>query len=223
MNMTRLFNPLVRLIALALIAAPWQQPISASSAVTKRTLAQPLCGSPLELRPVFSDFDGDNKIDRARLTARGQYKNIQVALSNAPHRSLFFDTGVLDYGRLLTGDVDRDNDEDLIWVSQNHPKKIVLWLSDGQGDFSLISEPPPDAQQLTALLSQDSESKLAEGADSLDLSAVLTPSDATELELPKPLAILIAPLLLRERSDQPVIGAPFLSVLSRRGPPRRLA
>ncbi len=57
--------------------------------------------------PLFSDFDGDNKLDQAVLFSDGAQKNIRIALGKFVWKSLFFDSGVLDRGRLvarLTGD-----------------------------------------------------------------------------------------------------------------------
>src|SRR5215471_12028066 len=77
--------------------------------------------------PVFADFDGDNKLDRASLSSNGQFKTIHVALGNSSRHSLSFDSDVADRGALISGDVDADGDLDLIWISQS-ARKFVTWL-----------------------------------------------------------------------------------------------
>src|SRR5262245_53707975 len=43
--------------------------------------------------PVFSDFDGDNRIDQASLSSKGTFKNIHVVLGkSSSSRSLSFES-----------------------------------------------------------------------------------------------------------------------------------
>jgi hypothetical protein len=86
--------------------------------------------------PVISDFDGDNKLDRASLSSHGEVKTIHVAFGKSTSRSLTFKSSVSEHGHLISGDVDEDGDLDLIWVSQTAEKFVAL-LGDGRGHFSL--------------------------------------------------------------------------------------
>jgi len=86
--------------------------------------------------PVFSDFDGDNKLDQAELISNGSQKSIHVSLGKFSWTSLSFDSGVTDRGHLVSDDVDLDGDADLVWISQSSPQTVVLWLGDGRGNFS---------------------------------------------------------------------------------------
>src|SRR5262245_47777559 len=72
--------------------------------------------SPFSLysQPVFSDFDGDNKLDTVEFSSIGTEKHIHVTLGNFVWKSLSFDSGVQDRGRLMSDDFDRDGDADLI-------------------------------------------------------------------------------------------------------------
>src|SRR5215471_20804695 len=63
--------------------------------------------------PLFSDFDGDHQIDRAELFSNGAQKSIHVSLGKFSWKSLSFDSGVPDRGRLVSDDIDSDGDQDL--------------------------------------------------------------------------------------------------------------
>jgi hypothetical protein len=88
--------------------------------------------------PLFSDFDGDNKLDQAELFSYGSLKSIHVSFGKFVWKYLSFDSGVQDRGRLVSDDVDSDGDEDLVWISQDSPT-LVMWLGDGHGGFSRAS------------------------------------------------------------------------------------
>src|SRR5262249_2586172 len=223
MKKPKLLNQIAGLIAAALIVAPWLLAVSASEGAIHRVEPNPRRITLLEYLPVFSDLDGDRKIDRAELTSKGQYKNIQIDFSNSPSISLTFDTGILDRGKLVSGDIDNDNDEDLIWISQSQPKKLIFWLSDGHGNFTLAKEPPPDTQKVNALLGKDSESKLFGEAGILELPIAVLPSDSTELEWPKQPVILAFSTTPFEQNEEHTLSALFLSVLRKRGPPTSLS
>src|SRR5262249_27297359 len=90
--------------------------------------------------PLFSDFDGDKKLDQAQLFSNGAQKSIHVSLGNSSSKSLYFDSGVQDHGRLVSDDIDSDGDTDLVWISQSHPRRFVTWLGDGRGNFALAGE-----------------------------------------------------------------------------------
>src|SRR5262249_29708309 len=66
--------------------------------------------------PLFSDFDADNKIDHVELFSDGAEKHIRVSLGKFAWKSLSFDSGMQDPGRLMSDDIDSDGDTDIVWV-----------------------------------------------------------------------------------------------------------
>lgn len=223
MRKSNLVNRVSGLIAIALVVAsclPFstsglpanQQPHSLSN-----RLALPQ--SPL----AFSDFDGDNKSDRAELFSNGQHKNIQISFGNSSLKSLSYDTGTTDPGKLFCRDLDGDNDDDLFWVSQSFPRKFLFWINDGQGNFTLDEDFQPDLPTQKALLGDGSDSSLRQGMDDQNLSCAIPSPDSRELATitlqltahPTP-----APL---SRTDEGHVVSPSQSVYYRRGPPADLS
>src|SRR5712691_1858545 len=131
MRTSRLFRTLKLLFLTAVVVAgPWlfATPVHADSPF-------------LSLRPVFSDFDGDNHLDQARLSSHGSHKQIHVHLQESSSKTLSFDSGMSDPGSLLLGDIDRDGDADLVWMSQSDSPVVVFWMGDGHGNFTFINDP----------------------------------------------------------------------------------
>src|SRR5262249_55086294 len=84
----------------------------------------------------LADFDGDTRVDEAKLTVSGRNKKVEIRLSKAAAvTSLDFETLTSDQGSLFAEDIDQDGDEDLIWSDLLHPDQVVVWLDDG-GHFS---------------------------------------------------------------------------------------
>ncbi len=84
---------------------------------------------------VGTDFDGDMKPDVVVETAAGRGHVLQIRFSSQiPTASLAFD-GTGPGVRILSRDVNRDNDADLIITSCTSPVPIAVFLGDGKGHF----------------------------------------------------------------------------------------
>ena len=177
--------------------------------------------STADAQPVFSDFDGDNKLDQAELFSNGRQKNIQVAFGKFEWKSLSFDSGVQDRGRLVSDDIDSDGDTDLLWVSQSYPRRFVLWLGDGRGNFSRFTGREED--RLKVLLNWNSEARLAGDDDEEQPSCILQSSGAVAM----PAGSSLSPYIRSGRSplaEQPSgIHPACLSVILKRGPPSKVS
>lgn len=87
----------------------------------------------------LADFDGDDRVDEARLGGFGRNKSIEIYLSHTKARALLhFDTQTSECGSLFTRDIDNDGDNDLIWTDLLHPDDVVIWLDDGTGRFESV-------------------------------------------------------------------------------------
>ena len=64
------------------------------------------------------DFDADAAQDRATLQSNGFDKTIRIRFGNARRSQIAFTAPVDGSGSLITGDIDRDGDVDLIWVGK---------------------------------------------------------------------------------------------------------
>lgn len=171
--------------------------------------------------PVFSDFDGDNKLDRAALSSEGPLKTIHIAFGKSSWSSLSFDSGVSDPGRLVAGDVDGDGDADLIWVSQSDSRKFAAWLGDDRGNFSIGTDSELDFPRMEALLG-DAGSGLTSHSIGCEPLGVLP--NTIFIALPtfpdSPYTLLSEISLLT--AQPPAVCLLFLSVLKKRGPPSKL-
>ena len=215
-----LFPKLSLLVPAAVVLVPWLLAVFGFG-WTSHNLHP--AGFSLSARPVFSDFDGDHKLDQAELSSRGRFKTIYVTLGKSSWRSLFFDSVVSDKGRLVSGDLDNDGDDDLIWMSQGNPEEFVIWLGDGRGDFSIATKPEANLHRIHALLNDEAPSGLSDNSTGRELSC----------------ALLLAPVwigLLKTQYQFHIVSAqtwqpnqtraasmPYLSVLRKRGPPSELS
>ena len=100
--------------------------------------------SPARLRfgqsIALSDFDADGLVDVARLDTSGSHKNVAILLSASRKLSfLHFDSRGVGNGTLLAQDVDNDGAPDLVWTDLLREDSVVVWLSDGSGDFEQVT------------------------------------------------------------------------------------
>jgi hypothetical protein len=171
--------------------------------------------------PVFSDFDGDNKLDQAELISNGSQKSIHVSLGKFAWTSLSFDSGVSDRGHLVSDDFDRDGDADLVWISQSSPETIVLWLGDGRGNFSRANE--HEAGRIEALLVRAEQPRITDDSSEDASPSVLQPT--TEIALTPNSFVSLQ--ILCERfscaSQLTIRPSALLSTLRDRAPPSRLS
>jgi hypothetical protein len=171
--------------------------------------------------PLFSDFDGDHKLDQAELFSDGAQKSIHVSLGKFAWTSLSFDSGVQDRGRLVSGDIDSDGDADLVWVSQSYPRTFVAWLGDGRGNFSIDTR--HDRAPAQAMLETRQQTRLAGDPDDRDSTAVL---QTTTVVAAHPSVLLFGDIRSERYTIVPQrrgISATCLSVLRKRGPPSHFA
>jgi hypothetical protein len=170
--------------------------------------------------PILSDFDGDHTVDQAELLSNGTQKDIYVSFGKSSWKSLTFNSGAEDRGRLFSEDLDRDGDTDLIWISQYSPLKYAVWLGDGQGNFSLAAGHDHDPTQ--SLLGNNRQTHVAENSvdgesdDLLQAPTViaLQPSSSAFHEIQATRSALVTPLTVN--------CAACLSVVRKRGPPSQL-
>jgi len=174
----------------------------------------------LNAHPLFGDFDGDRRLDRAELHLAGAHRCIRVSLGDSRESHLEFGGAAQLNGALLTGDVNRDNKPDLIWVPHLDSEPAVVWLSDGLGHFAKAADDSIRARLREIL--DDSDHRLV--GDARGEVSCLTPDPvSTELarsanvdnEIPNALPI-------SWRDDRRELRLP-LSYLRERGPPLHVA
>src|SRR5215204_1430388 len=107
-----------------------------------------------------ADFDGDHLPDRAELVSGGFQKSIHLTLSSPWVTSLQFSSETQQPGSILAEDIDRDSDNDLIWVSDQQPANTALWLNNGIGGLARVSEPAAYAAEIKRLVAGDSRNRL---------------------------------------------------------------
>jgi hypothetical protein len=212
---TPILGKAFRFFLIALLLVPWLHVVPAYSTPRQTT---PTFGSGLFVHdlPVFSDFDGDDKLDQAALSSDGRLKEIHVTLGTSSWSSLTFDSGVPERGRLVSGDIDGDGDVDLVWVAASDTTRHVTWFADGRGHFSTGRE--PEFRRIEPLLG-NSESLLADNSDSQELACVpLSASLVAPQNLVHDHHVSLAETWLAAAQPR-VISPSCLSVLRKRGPP----
>jgi hypothetical protein len=129
---------------LGLSWGPWQE----SSSLNRAPLPMPL---PLPAQAT-ADFDGDRLPDRAELVSNGLQKNIRLTLSSHQAPSLRFFSETQRPGSIYAEDIDRDSDNDLIWVSDQQSIHTALWLNNGIGELARVSNPAAYATEIKRLV-----------------------------------------------------------------------
>src|SRR5262249_24469014 len=176
----------IGLITVALMIAPWLRCVFVSD--LKFSARRGACSyAQLYPRPLLADLDGDALLDESELSSTGQYKTIRISLSASRTRSLSFDPGTPDTGRLVSGDIDHDNDQDLVWYSQIDPAKIFFWLNDGKGSFGLatryqLSDRRTDLD-LNSLLSLETDAHLSGQQQNSGTTRALRADDSVAFDL----------------------------------------
>jgi len=159
----------------AVLCLPWS-PRQESSPLNRAPLPIPLT---LPAQAV-ADFDGDRLPDRAELVSDGFQKSIQLTFSSRRAPSLHFSFESLQPGSIYTEDIDRDSDDDLIWVSDGQSAHTALWLNNGIGELARVSDPSAYATEIKSLV--DGESR--NGSLSSSASGRLRATAASGFHLP---------------------------------------
>jgi len=210
----------------ALILAPWLliawTPVRHPSGVPAN--ATRLLSLPPAF-PIYTDFDGDHKPDKAELFSSGLAKIIEISFGNSRRGHLRFNTESSDQGELLTLDINHDNYPDLVWVSGAQPRKTKVWLGDGEGNFEVAKDSESYAAEINALLGTSDNSGSQIGRGSNKLFRALTSITLRDLAFIADGQVRIArPTQFSLTSlNQPHVLTVCLSVLSERGPPSNLS
>ncbi|MFN7949343.1 MAG: hypothetical protein U0Z53_28565 [Blastocatellia bacterium] len=148
-------------LVIVMMAAPLLLAISANGLVSPRLRAEAARPILLPFTPLYSDFDGDARPDCAELAGRSDEQSIRLTLSGSAPTQLHFHNDTRDRGRLLAGDIDHDNDYDLVWVSTTEPLLFRIWTGDGKGHFQAMPDDRPFRKGIGALLGLDAETDIS--------------------------------------------------------------
>ena len=99
-----------------------------------------------------ADFDGDHLPDWAELVSNGVNKNIHLTLSSLHVTILNFSSETQQPGSIFAEDIDRDSDDDLIWVSDPQATQTALWLNNGVGELARVSDTATYAAEIKRLV-----------------------------------------------------------------------
>ena len=157
---------LLMLATAAGLGLPWS-PRQETSSLNHAPLSMPLT---LPAQAV-ADFDGDRLPDRAELVSNGLQKNIQLTFSSHWAPSLHFSTDTQQPGSIYAEDIDRDSDDDLIWVSDGRSAHTALWLNNGIGELARVSDPSAYATEIKRLVAGGSGNGSLASSSSGRLSA----------------------------------------------------
>lgn len=166
------------------------------------------------------DFDADVRQDRIRLQSNGYNKTIQIRFGNARKLELQFSARTFDSGSLVTRDIDRDGDVDLVWLAASDRKNAVVWINDGDGNFEAVSDNSAYTSELDDLFNSNDPSgnpNVKRGRK----SSVLASASFHDVGLPLLIQIqdrsaTVVPVSCPER---PIIEWQVSSYLRKRGPP----
>ena len=166
------------------------------------------------------DFDADARQDRITLQSNGYNRTIQIRFGNARKAELQFRARTFDSGSLVTRDIDRDGDFDLVWLAASDRKNAVVWINDGDGNFEAVSDNSEYTSELDDLFNSNDPSgnpKVKRGRK----SSVLASASFHDVGLPllsqfQNRSATVVPVSCPER---PIIASQFSSYLRKRGPP----
>ena len=221
MNRERLRHKIVSLIIGAVMIAPWLASVSTNDL----KLPHPNLTSQytsLYQQFLFVDFDGDRLPDEAELTSSGRDKDISVSLNGLRTKSISFDSVRSEPGKLVSGDIDHDDDQDLIWYSQTSPTEIFFCLNNGRGSFGPATRYQPSTQQhgldLNQLIDRETESQLfGHQPDSRTVCALR--ADDTPVMETAVCREIVKPIPLNLLRDPPLVPSIYLKHILKRGPP----
>src|SRR5262249_27997229 len=82
----------------------------------------------------------------------GFQKIIQLTFSSHLAPSLHFSSETQQPGSIYAEDIDRDSYDDLIWVADGQLAHTALWLNNGIGEFSRVSNPLAYGTEIKSLV-----------------------------------------------------------------------
>ena len=214
---------MVGIVVAALLVAPWLMNASVGALIVPPHQAGGAHFITPPSFPLFSDFDGDSKLDQAELSASGRHKSIAISLSRSWVTHLSFETETFDRGRLLAGDIDHDNDLDLVWVSQTQPHVAVVWLGDGAGNFERAKDQQAYAAEIGSLLGMRADSGISQRGAEQESACLSPPSSWPDLALNSQPDLTVPPASSIARIERRRGLTRFSSALHERGPPPRLS
>jgi hypothetical protein len=151
------------------------------------------------------------------LWSSGQFKTILVSFGKSSWTALSFKSHVFEQGTVVSQDIDDDGDIDLVWISPR-ADELVLWLGDGDGNFSLQKK-SFDLDHILSSLTNSSRPSIDTGNDLI--SAILQAGSFVLPELSGYGSVLPAGVA-SAMFDAGAPHEPSLSVLKLRGPPPQL-
>jgi hypothetical protein len=173
--------------------------------------------------PAFADFDGDNLPDLAELVSNGFQKHIHLLFGSQSGANLHFSTETSHSGRLHTGDIDSDNDDDLIWISNQAPLQTALWLNNGEGEFTRVPDPTVYSAKVERLVfNKSSNSQFTPAEDEWVLATAPNAGSCLKRTEHHPFELLeTTPLPLSARTCHAELAS-HLACHPKRGPPANL-
>lgn len=169
-------------LVIVMMAAPLLLAVSSNGLVSPRLRAEAARPVLPPFAPLYSDFDGDARPDCAELSGRSDEQSIRLTLSGSAPAQLHFHNDTRDRGRLLAGDIDHDNDSDLIWVSTTEPVSFRVWTGDGKGHFQAVPDDRPFRKGIGALLGLSAETGISTPHLAQPVSDAAAPSDGPVFE-----------------------------------------
>jgi hypothetical protein len=189
---------------------------------------------PLNLTPLpvafpapvgaIADFDGDLLPDRAELISDGSQKHIHLALSSLQVTDLRFYTDSQQRGNIYARDVDHDNDNDLVWVSDQQPVQIALWINNGAGGFTRAADTSAYEIEIERLIADESRSGfLASSAGEQTLAIVTNSSPLPARNDSSHFAVSYSTTLAEFDRNCAAELSPCIARYPKRGPPAQLS
>jgi len=179
---------------------------------------------PLNSLAAASDFDADVRPDRATLESNGYDKTVKIRFGNARSSRVAFTAVSDDAGRLVSSDIDRDGDVDLIWVGAADRKDAVVLLNDGEGNFAAAGD---NAQYLSELddLFNTGDPSQSPSLKRRQKTSVLASASFHDVGLPVFIQFQSNSIALERFSirEPLTVQSLFVNHLSKRGPPPSLS
>ena len=171
-----------------------------------------------------ADFDGDRLPDRVELVSNGSHKNIHVTLSSHWAPSLHFSSETQQPGSIYAEDIDRDSDNDLVWVSDQQAAHTALWLNNGIGELERVSEPAAYAAEIKRLVAGGNRNGSLASSVSGRLRATVTGGFHLPALFDRHiLEVSLSASLKTHRRSRAAMLSPCVSRYLKRGPPSFLS